>query len=110
MTMGEKGVMKMQQLKDGIVIPAGKTVELKPGGFHIMFIGLEKQMIPEERHKGLLKFENAGDIEVKFVVEDITKDAEAEVMDHSKMDHGAAKEEMPDKKVDSKKDEHAHHH
>ena len=99
MVMGDKGVMRMQQLIGGLVIPAGKTVELKPGGLHIMFIGLDKQMIPDERHTGLLTFENAGEVKVEFVVKDIT----AEDMDHSKMEHGDKHTDKHDKK------DHAHH-
>lgn len=34
-------IMKMQALKDGLEVPAGKTVELKPGGFHIMLMDLK---------------------------------------------------------------------
>jgi hypothetical protein len=34
------GVSQMQQKKDGFTIPAGGTLELKPGGFHIMIMGL----------------------------------------------------------------------
>jgi hypothetical protein len=35
MSMNE-GVMKMRELKDGLGIPAGGKVELKPGGYHVM--------------------------------------------------------------------------
>ena len=34
------GVMTMRQLKDGLPIPAGKSVKLAPGGYHIMFTHL----------------------------------------------------------------------
>ena len=36
------GVMKMRELENGIDIPAGETVSLKPGGLHIMFMGLNQ--------------------------------------------------------------------
>ncbi|RFO95159.1 hypothetical protein DIC66_19815 [Rhodoferax lacus] len=36
----EGDIMKMQALKEGLELPAGKTVELKPGGFHIMLMDL----------------------------------------------------------------------
>ncbi|PWQ98350.1 copper chaperone PCu(A)C [Leucothrix arctica] len=113
MIMGENGVMRMQQTKGGLVIPAGKTVELKPGGLHIMFIGLSEQMIPDETHKSLLKFEHAGDVEIEFIVKDITKMPAAK-MDHSKMNHGAMDQKampmMNDAKTDDAADKtHAHH-
>jgi len=65
-------VMKMRQLADGLMIPAGETIILKPGGLHIMFMGL---------------------IEVSFAVEDTmtimknAKAAGAKMMDHDKMKH-----------------------
>ena len=42
MTM-EKDVMKMRAVK-GLDLPAGKTVELKPGGYHVMLMDLKQQM------------------------------------------------------------------
>ena len=33
------GVMRMRQLKDGLALPAGKAVALKPGAEHVMIIG-----------------------------------------------------------------------
>ncbi len=47
MTM-TNGVMKMFAV-DGIDVPAGKTIKLAPGGYHVMFIGLKQQMKPGER-------------------------------------------------------------
>jgi copper(I)-binding protein len=41
----ENHVMKMRQI-DGITLPAGKAVELKPGGYHLMLTGV-KQPIKE---------------------------------------------------------------
>lgn len=37
----EGDVMKMQALKDGLELPAGKTVELSPGGYHVMLMDLK---------------------------------------------------------------------
>jgi len=34
------GMMKMRLVKGGIMIPAGHSVALQPGGFHVMLIGL----------------------------------------------------------------------
>ena len=52
------GVMKMSQV-DGIDVPAGKTVKLAPGGYHLMFMGLRQQMKPGERVPLTLTFELA---------------------------------------------------
>jgi hypothetical protein len=43
MTM-DKGVMKMRALTNGLELPAGKTVELKSGGYHVMLMDLKQQM------------------------------------------------------------------
>ena len=42
------GVMKMFPV-DGIDVPAGKTIKLAPGGYHVMLFGLKRQMKPGER-------------------------------------------------------------
>lgn len=42
MTM-DKDVMKMRAIK-GLDLPAGKSVELKPGGYHVMLMELKQQM------------------------------------------------------------------
>lgn len=57
MTM-ENGVMKMFPV-DGIDVPAGKTVKLAPGGYHVMFMGLKQQMKPGDRVPLKLTFELA---------------------------------------------------
>jgi copper(I)-binding protein len=65
------GVMKMRPLPNGIEIKPGQTVELKPGSYHLMFIGLKQPFEKDKRVKGTLKFEKAGAIEVEYVVEAI---------------------------------------
>ncbi len=42
MTM-DKGIMKMRPV-NGLVLPAGKTVELKSSGYHLMMMNLTKQI------------------------------------------------------------------
>jgi periplasmic copper chaperone A len=42
------GVMKMFPV-DGIDVPAGKTVKLAPGGYHVMLFGLKQQMKPGDK-------------------------------------------------------------
>lgn len=36
--MGDNDVMMMRPVEGGILIPAGETVELRPGGFHVMLL------------------------------------------------------------------------
>ena len=40
----EHGVMRMRAMDDFRLLP-GKTVELKPGGYHIMLMGLAKPLV-----------------------------------------------------------------
>ncbi|MDO5288861.1 MAG: copper chaperone PCu(A)C [Pseudomonadota bacterium] len=42
----EGDVMKMRALADGLPLPAGQTVQLKPGGYHIMLMSLKTQIQP----------------------------------------------------------------
>ena len=63
----EGGVMKMRQLT-GIDLPPGSSIEAKPGGLHIMFVGLLHPLAAEEKVRGALQFEHAGKIEVEFNV------------------------------------------
>ncbi len=65
------GVMKMRPLPKGIEIKPGETVELKPGSYHLMFVGLKQPFEKGKRVKGTLQFEKAGTVEVEYVVEAI---------------------------------------
>ncbi|MEO0619270.1 MAG: copper chaperone PCu(A)C [Pseudomonadota bacterium] len=60
------GVMKMRKLPDGIVIPAGESIALKPGGDHVMFMKLKAPIKTGDDVKTTLTFEKAGAIEVTF--------------------------------------------
>ena len=62
------GVMTMRPLADGVVVPAGGEVALKPGGYHLMFIGLKRMLKQGESFAGTLTFEKAGTVEVSFTV------------------------------------------
>jgi hypothetical protein len=67
----DNGVMKMRELKDGLAIPAGATVEFKPGSYHIMMTNLARPLAKGERVKGSLTFEKAGKVDVEFAVQAI---------------------------------------
>jgi len=62
------GVMKMRPLKDGLEIPAGETVTLKPGGLHVMFMKLAEPLKEGEMVKATLNFEKAGTVDVMFPI------------------------------------------
>ncbi|NRB04365.1 MAG: copper chaperone PCu(A)C [Rhodobacteraceae bacterium] len=76
------GIAKMRHV-DRIEIPAGETVKLEPGGFHVMFMGLNGDPFEDgEQIPATLLFENAGALDIVFNVEP-RKDAH----DHKDHDH-----------------------
>jgi copper(I)-binding protein len=84
------GVARMTR-QDGIPVPAGETVTLKPGGLHVMFIGLNGDPFEQgEEVAATLVFEKAGTLEVVFDVEARsasdhgTMNQSGHTMDHSK--------------------------
>ena len=79
------GVMKMRPLENGLEIPAGETVVLKRGGFHLMFMQLQEQMEAGQLREVVLNFERAGEVKVEMLVLD-PADMEGDEMDHS--NHG----------------------
>lgn len=61
-------VMTMQKLDKGLAVPAGKTVELKPGGTHIMLVELKAPLKEGTTFPLKLRFEKAGEITVDVKV------------------------------------------
>ena len=64
----EGDVMRMRPVND-IPVPPGQTVHLRPGGLHVMLIGLTG---PLERGASVpltLRFERAGEVEVTLAIE-----------------------------------------
>lgn len=62
------GMMKMEHQPAGIVIPAGETIALAPGGLHIMFIGPNQPFNEGECVEIILNFEVAGNLPVELNV------------------------------------------
>lgn len=71
MTM-DGGVMRMRQVTTGIVVPAKDQLALKPGSYHIMFMGLKRPLRRGERIPVTLRFENAGSLTARFAVQPVT--------------------------------------
>lgn len=67
MTM-ENDVMRMRQLEDGLEVPAGRDVTLKPGSFHVMLIDLKQPLKAGERVPLTLTFAGAGIVETTLEV------------------------------------------
>jgi len=67
----ENGIMTMRALPEGLLLPPGEVVELKPGGIHIMLGGLHAPLRQGESFTATLRFEKAGDVDVVFPVESL---------------------------------------
>ncbi len=69
----ENGVMKMRRL-DVLPIPAGQTVSLAPGGYHLMLMDLKQMLVPGKSVPVTLKVRDAKGktetLEVNFEVRD----------------------------------------
>lgn len=62
-------VMRMRKLDGGIAIPAGKTVELTPGGLHLMFMKVKEPFKEGGTVPVTLTFEKAGSVDITLPVE-----------------------------------------
>jgi len=73
----ENNVMRMRAVA-GLDLPAGKTVELKPGGYHVMLMELRQQMKEGDSVPITLVVEGQdkkrATVEVKAVVRALTSD------------------------------------
>lgn len=81
----ENNIMRMRHQKEGVEVPAGGQLELKPGGYHIMLIGLKQPLKAGESIPATLEFAKAGKVEVSFSVDSLAAKPKAE--EH----HGAHK-------------------
>jgi copper(I)-binding protein len=64
----ENGVMSMGELKDGLPLPAGQKVELKPGSTHVMLMGLRDPLVDGGVASFTLTFEKAPSIGVHAAI------------------------------------------
>ena len=62
-TVEADGVMKMEHV-DAMDIPAHGMLEMKPGGYHIMLMGLTKPLKEGDEIELTLTFEKAGEMKV----------------------------------------------
>lgn len=64
------GVMRMRRLQDGIEIPAGAQISLKPGAEHLMFFNPDPAFAEGEQIPVTLHFDRDESIELRFEVAD----------------------------------------
>lgn len=80
----EGGMMRMRQVEK-IDIPAGGSVSLQPGGFHVMLIGLKQQLVPGQEIPLTLKYEDGSEVTVNAPVKKL--EMKMKTMDHGSMGH-----------------------
>lgn len=84
------GVMSMRPLEQGLIIPAGGTVELKPHGYHLMLEKLKGPLKEGERIPLTVSFDGAEDMDVELNVQPLdgtSKPMEKETMDKQGHSH-----------------------
>jgi copper(I)-binding protein len=67
-TVTENGVGQMRRV-EALEIKPGETVELRPGGMHVMLMGLKQPLQAGQSVKGTLVFEKAGTVPIEFAVQ-----------------------------------------
>jgi copper(I)-binding protein len=66
-TVNEGGVMKMRPLSK-IAVPADGKLEMKPGGHHVMLLGLRRDLKAGDKVTVTLTFEKAGPLSIEAPV------------------------------------------
>jgi hypothetical protein len=83
----EKDVMKMAALPNGLDLPAGKAVELKPGGYHVMLMDLKAPLTKDSTVPVTLTFQDAKGVKSNLELK-VQVGMQAPLMQHPKqMDH-----------------------
>jgi copper(I)-binding protein len=62
----EGDIMKMKAVAGGLDLPAGKTVELKPGGYHVMLMDLKAALPKDSTIPLTLVFKDAKGMESRL--------------------------------------------
>jgi periplasmic copper chaperone A len=72
----ENGMMRMRAVPV-LELPAGKTVKLEPGGYHVMLFDLKQSLVTGQKLKLELTFEDAGKRQHRVPVEAMVRDRDA---------------------------------
>lgn len=86
----DKDVMRMNALPNGLDLPAGKAVELKPGGYHVMLMDLKAPLAKDSTVPVTLMFEDVKGVKSKVELK-VQVGMQAPMMQHQKqMEHNHA--------------------
>jgi periplasmic copper chaperone A len=64
----EGGVMKMRPVEGGLQVKPGETVTLKPGGYHMMLVGLKAPLQQGKTVMATLQGDNGATVQVEFPI------------------------------------------
>ena len=64
----ESGMMMMNEMREGLPLPAGETVALEPGGNHLMLLGVQEPLVAGDTVALTLTFETSPPLEVTATV------------------------------------------
>ena len=86
--LNSDGMMKMRPVV-AVTVAAGETLLFRPGGFHLMLLGIEADLVPGQTHPISLLTEDCGTIKIVAVVRSLfQRSAPGEkAHDHSMHDH-----------------------
>jgi copper(I)-binding protein len=68
-------MMRMREVKEGIVIAPNDSLSFAPGGYHVMLLGLEKGLVEGNSVSLTLSFDSAADYIVELPVKGMDKEA-----------------------------------
>ena len=77
------GMMQMRPV-ERIDLPAGTTTSLKPGGFHVMLIGLQQPLVPDQTVPLTLMYEDGSKAQVNAPVRKLQMHMHQLQQDHAK--------------------------
>lgn len=66
----DDGVMRMREVEGGIELPAGGAIEMKPGGYHVMLMGLNAPLTDGQSFPVTLVFESGTEMTVDIAVKE----------------------------------------
>ena len=75
-------LMQMRHLTEGLVIPAGQSVQLKPGSTHLMLMAPKKPIAEGQKVSITLVFEKAGKRVLEFTAAKQAPEASSEAGHH----------------------------
>lgn len=62
-------ISRMRALPHGLAIAPDTEIIFQPSGYHLMFRGIDKQMVVGDKHTIWVSFETAGKVMLEFLVE-----------------------------------------